>query len=113
MSTIKDFFHGLILLIRFKLHWLPEEVEKMMKQRNAICNECPLKDGIYCTKYKAVKIVDHNPLQDAPKLIYISSSVQDYLGRFMYKGATYIKGCGCVIALKTFLKQQKCPLNKW
>lgn len=77
------------LLMRF----VPKEVRN---ERRGKCEVCPLNDNGICTKKEEINAV----------------STFEYKGNMRLQGQLY-KGCGCDIAWKTTLINEKCPTGKW
>lgn len=66
------------------------------KERINICSTCPLYDNGICSSNitdTAVKTFDYNE-------------------EVRFQGQTYA-GCGCILAWKTRLINEACPLGKW
>jgi hypothetical protein len=71
--------------------------EALFSYRMSICDKCPLKDTSSGVPVCSNKIyVDKNTGQ-------ISK----------IPTATNVCGCGCVLSIKGYLKEAKCPLEKW
>lgn len=74
------------------------EVEQMAVARYRICLGCPLISDSQqkCDKKKSSQaVIDFN-----------------YDGKKRYKGNDY-SGCNCVLAWKTRVEEESCPLGKW
>ena len=89
-----------------------DAIEKMAKERLAICQKCKAKVshpiiGLKCS-----------PKQMIPHVDPFSIELIEHLKALEYKyqiinGVVRVKGCGCRLEAKTRLKNEECPAGKW
>lgn len=83
---IKEIFTGWTNLLKKGLGIEARKIEKLSKERLAICNSCDIRSGRKCDPKK--------------------------FGKNIITGKM-TKGCGCNIDAKTRSPKSTCPLGKW
>lgn len=98
MKTIKGILQGLYNSVLHKLGWLTEHQNKVIKQREIACSDCPLRSGNFCSKHKIVQV----------------KTGQQQMTPFGFYADEYkvVRGCSCWLFLKKF-SNSICPLSRW
>lgn len=98
MKTIKGILQGLYNSILYKIGWLTEHQNKVIKQREEQCATCPLRSGNFCSRHKMLQVKTNKK---------VMTKYRFYIDEYKI-----VRGCGCFLALKKF-SNSPCPQNLW
>ena len=96
IQKLKNILNGWGNEIKDELGLLDDSIKSAAERRLIICDNCPVRDGIFCS---------HEKVGVAEKTFVYFSEVRS-------KGEPF-NGCGCHLRAKSKCVNCQCPLGKW
>lgn len=87
------------MLLIIYIRYIIMNDEELSRKRMDICSKCPL-----CKWHKLFGYMCSNSL-------YVNPNNESETSTEKHNG--WVKGCGCILRLKTLIKRENCSLGKW